>query len=55
MHQQPLFETCRYEKHDPDHDVSASLFARGICLPSGSTLEPSDQNRVIDVIRDLFD
>jgi pyridoxal phosphate-dependent aminotransferase EpsN len=31
--------------------VAADLFARGLCLPSGSNLSPADQDRVIDLVR----
>ncbi len=31
--------------------VAEDLFARGLCLPSGSSLTEADQRRVIDVIR----
>jgi pyridoxal phosphate-dependent aminotransferase EpsN len=55
MHLQPLFADCDYEAHSVDEDVCAGLFASGFCLPSGSALEPSDQDRVIGVIRDLFE
>ncbi len=43
MHLQPVFrqaEVCR-------GDVAAALFERGLCLPSGSSLTPQDQQRVI--------
>jgi dTDP-4-amino-4,6-dideoxygalactose transaminase len=31
--------------------VGADLYARGICLPSSSSLAPEDQDRVIEIIR----
>lgn len=47
MHLQPVFATCdRY-----GGAVAEDLFARGICLPSSSTLSESDQDRVIEVVR----
>lgn len=51
MHMQPVFEACRAF----GGAVSADLFERGLCLPSGSTLEPADRDRVIDRILDLYD
>lgn len=50
MHLQPLFSKCEYEPHCEGRDESADIFNRGLCLPSGSNLSPSDQERVIEVI-----
>jgi dTDP-4-amino-4,6-dideoxygalactose transaminase len=47
MHQQPVFLSCRVR----GGDVSADLFSRGLCLPSGSNLEKSDLQRVVEIIR----
>ena len=47
MHMQPVFSACRVR----GGAVSADLFARGLCLPSGSSLAPDDRQRVVDVIR----
>ena len=46
MHLQPLFEDA------PMYGgaVSADLFDRGVCLPSGSSLTESEQDRVIDAV-----
>ena len=49
MHLQPVFAGCAVA----GGAVSADLFARGLCLPSGSNLAPGDQDRVIDVVRAL--
>lgn len=49
MHLQPVFEGCEYWAHDGD--VSAKLFERGLCLPSGSNLTEAQQERVIQGIR----
>ncbi|MDY0404715.1 aminotransferase class I/II-fold pyridoxal phosphate-dependent enzyme [Virgibacillus sp. 179-BFC.A HS] len=53
MHLQPLFENAAYFPHD-DYSVSDNLFANGICLPSGSNMNRADQNRVISIIKDIF-
>ena len=50
MHLQSLFSKCEYEPHCEGRDESADIFNRGLCLPSGSNLSPSDQERVIEVI-----
>jgi pyridoxal phosphate-dependent aminotransferase EpsN len=47
MHLQPLYAGCdRY-----GGEVAEDLFARGICLPSSSSLAPETQDRIIEVIR----
>ncbi len=50
MHLQPVFADapCRVD------GTSDGLFARGLCLPSGSSLSPSDQDRVLEVVRGLL-
>ncbi len=49
MHLQPVYADCdRY-----GGATSEDLFARGLCLPSSSSLAAADQDRVIEVIRRL--
>jgi dTDP-4-amino-4,6-dideoxygalactose transaminase len=43
MHLQPIFAA----NHAFGGDVSARLFERGVCLPSGSALAEDDQDRVV--------
>jgi dTDP-4-amino-4,6-dideoxygalactose transaminase len=47
MHLQPVFRECR----TIGGDVAARLFADGLCLPSGSRLAVTDQERVIEIVR----
>ena len=47
MHLQPLYRDCACH----GGAVAADLFARGICLPSSSSLSDEDQSRVINSIR----
>ena len=54
MHLQPLFAGAPYFPHTPGDDVSARLFERGICLPSGSNLSDAEITRVIDHLRRLL-
>lgn len=54
MHLQPLFKSAPYFSHRPDNDVSAHLFQAGICLPSGSNLSETEQDRVIDQLRHVL-
>jgi dTDP-4-amino-4,6-dideoxygalactose transaminase len=44
MHLQPVFADCRIV----GGAVSAELFDRGLCLPSGSSLTPEDRQFVVD-------
>jgi pyridoxal phosphate-dependent aminotransferase EpsN len=49
MHLQPLYAQCeRY-----GGEVAAGLFEHGLCLPSSSSLSPTDQDRVIETVRRL--
>lgn len=47
MHLQPVFAGCSVL----GGGVAEELFARGLCLPSGSSLTPPDQDRVITILR----
>lgn len=49
MHLQPVFADCDAF----GGEVAEDLFARGLCLPSGSNLTESDLQRVVDVVRKL--
>ncbi|MGV0999606.1 MAG: aminotransferase class I/II-fold pyridoxal phosphate-dependent enzyme [Fluviibacter sp.] len=51
MHLQQLFKNAPYFRHSAAEDVSASLFERGICLPSGSNLRDEDIDRVITQLK----
>ena len=48
MHLQPIFAS----HHAFGGDVSARLFERGLCLPSGSSLTEDDQDRVVAAFLD---
>jgi pyridoxal phosphate-dependent aminotransferase EpsN len=47
MHLQPLYA----QRATIGGSVAADLFARGLCLPSGSNLSEADLERVVDVFR----
>jgi dTDP-4-amino-4,6-dideoxygalactose transaminase len=47
LHRQPVFQGCECI----GGSVSDDLFARGLCLPSGSNLTCGDLERVADVVR----
>jgi len=46
MHMQPVFAPCSMR----GGRVSEDLFARGLCLPSGSSLTPVEQERVMNAV-----
>jgi len=50
MHLQPLYAGSRYFAHAPGQDVSAALFAGGVCLPSGSNLNAAQRQRVCELV-----
>ncbi len=54
MQLQPVFSQASYYSHLPQQSVSAYLFETGFCLPSGSNMTEAQQDRVIDVLNDLF-
>ena len=47
MHLQPVFRDCEMR----GGAVSAGLFQRGLCLPSGSALTDQDRERVVAAVR----
>lgn len=47
MHQQPVFSDYPVV----GGEVADDLFARGLCLPSGSSLTAADRERIVEVIR----
>jgi pyridoxal phosphate-dependent aminotransferase EpsN len=51
MHLQRVFSDCKVI----GGDVSAGLFERGLCLPSGSALSADDQERIVRVLRSASD
>ncbi len=54
MHLQPLFSQCQYFTHGEGISVSDSLFADGLCLPSGTAMTEEEQSRVIDTVKGCF-
>ena len=47
MHMQPVFRGCNYR----GNGVSEEIFARGICLPSGTALSDADIERIGNIIK----
>lgn len=54
MHMQPLCHGMAFEPHSDHEVVSASLFLRGLCLPSGSNLSDAEQDYVISSLRGIL-
>ncbi|MEK7015490.1 aminotransferase class I/II-fold pyridoxal phosphate-dependent enzyme [Bacillus sp. FSL R9-9410] len=54
LHMQSLFKESKYYSHQKDNDVSARLFEKGICLPSGSNMMDEDQWRVVQAIINII-
>lgn len=50
MHLQPVFKGARYWPHEEGRDVCAELFSRGLCLPSGSGMTETQQDRVTEAV-----
>lgn len=51
MHRQPVFASCEHV----GGAVADALFARGLCLPSGSSLTEAQLERVVAIIRRTVD
>lgn len=53
MHMQPVFSQYDFIKVE-ENAVSEDLFNRGVCLPSDSKMTKEEQERVINIIKDLW-
>lgn len=54
MHLQPLFAGCKYFTHKEDESIADRLFSQGVCLPSGSSLQPDEQERVVMLLKNVL-
>lgn len=54
MHLQPVFRDYPYFVDIEGESLSDELFARGVCLPSGSAMTEKDLDRVIEGVRGCF-
>lgn len=52
MQLQPLFKNCDYIDH---HGVSQTLFEYGVCLPSDMKMTSEVQDRVIEIVKGLWE
>ena len=58
MHMQPMYSENGFVTREgavEGIDVSADLFARGLCLPSDNKMTREEQMRVIEIVRALFE
>ena len=56
MHMQPYYKEYDFYSHNDEDEVSVSedIFNRGVCLPSDTKMSAYDMNRVIRIIKNLF-
>ena len=54
MHMQPVFKKYDFITINEDYPVSQELFERGVCLPSDTKMTDEEQNKVIEIIKNLF-
>ena len=54
MHLQPIFEKYDFIKVN-SAAVSEDLFERGVCLPSDTKMTEEQQNKIIEIIKKLFE
>ncbi|MCL2717329.1 MAG: aminotransferase class I/II-fold pyridoxal phosphate-dependent enzyme [Lachnospiraceae bacterium] len=55
MHQQPVFAGYDYFPHKKELDISADIFARGLCLPSDIKNTDEDMDKIIKIVRGFFE
>lgn len=53
MHMQPVFKDYDFIKVE-EESVSEDLFERGVCLPSDTKMTKEEQNKVIEIIKNLW-
>lgn len=54
MHLQPVFEKYSFFTSEKGKSFGETAFETGLCLPSGTNLAESEQDRVISLIKDEF-
>ena len=53
MHMQPVFEKCDFVKV-ADEPVSKELFETGVCLPSDTKMTKEEQDKIVNIIKNLW-
>jgi len=54
MHMQPIYRENPFVAREEGTDVSADIFARGLCLPSDIKMTEAEQDMVIETVRSCF-
>ena len=54
LHLQPVFADCDFVRENEAECVSEDIFNRGLCLPSDIKNTDEDMERIIRIIRNLF-
>ena len=56
MHIQPYYKEYDFYSHNDEEEISVSedIFNRGVCLPSDTKMTKEEQERVIEIIKNLF-
>ena len=54
LHLQPIFKEGQYYPYQPETSFSDKVFQNGLCLPSGTNLQVTDQNRIVRLILDIL-
>ncbi|GGH64378.1 putative pyridoxal phosphate-dependent aminotransferase EpsN [Paenibacillus silvae] len=54
MHLQPLFKQYSYYSHAEDEDISANIFAQGLCLPSGTNMSDLEIDEISNIVKKLI-
>lgn len=55
LHIQPVFKDYQFFSHSDQDSISQHLFNTGLCLPSGTTISKDDLQKVINIIKKVFD
>lgn len=51
MNSQPVFQGYQYFRHNDNISIGDDLFARGVCLPSGTAMTDEDLDRVVRTVK----
>lgn len=54
MHMQPIYKNCAFVAAEDGMDVGADIFTRGLCLPSDIKMTAEEQEKVIEIIKGVF-
>jgi len=56
MHLQPIFAKYDYFSHsEGEESISDDIFNRGLCLPSDVKMSEADMERIVGIVRNLFE